>query len=141
MIPRAFSDVLQTKLHKGKAIILIGPRQVGKTTLIRTLLKDKKFLFLDGDDATVVEILSNANTETLRSIISDYKYVFIDEAQRIPHIGLKLKIIVDQIKEVHLISVMKFKNRLQGVNLNTIYFLFLGTNLKTIQDILKLNNN
>lgn len=117
MISRAFIDVLQRKLHKGKAIVLIGPRQVGKTTLIRTLLKDEKFLFLDGDDATVVEILSNANTETLRSIISDYKYVFIDEAQRIPHIGLKLKIIVDQIKEVQVIvsgsSAFDISNEIQ----------------------------
>lgn len=103
MIQREFIKVLQAKLHKGKVIILVGPRQVGKTTLINTLLKDKAFLFLDGDDHSVAEILSNANTETLRSIIGDHKYVFVDEAQRIPNIGLKLKIIVDQIKGVQVI--------------------------------------
>src|SRR5690554_5635354 len=103
MIQREFIKVLQAKLHKGKVIILVGPRQVGKTTLINTLLKDKAFLFLDGDDHSVAEILSNANTETLRSIIGDHKYIFVDEAQRIPNIGLKLKIIVDQIKGVQVI--------------------------------------
>ena len=60
-------------------------------------------MFLDGDDSTTVDILSNANTETLKSIIGNYKYVFIDEVQRIPNIGLKLKIIVDQIKDVQVI--------------------------------------
>jgi predicted AAA+ superfamily ATPase len=90
-------------LHKGKAIVLIGPRQVGKTTLINALLADKTYLFLDGDDHSVSELLSNANTEQLRSIIGNYKYIFIDEAQRIPNIGLKLKIIVDQIRDVQVI--------------------------------------
>jgi predicted AAA+ superfamily ATPase len=82
---------------------LIGPRQVGKTTLINTLLSNLSYLFLDGDDAVVAETLANANTETLKSIIGNYKYVFIDEVQRIPNIGLKLKIMVDQIKEVQVI--------------------------------------
>jgi predicted AAA+ superfamily ATPase len=94
--------VLQ-KLHKGKVIVLIGPRQVGKTTLVNALLKDKEYLFLDGDDNSVSDLLSNANTEQLRSIIGNYKYVFIDEVQRIPNIGLKLKIMVDQIKDVQVI--------------------------------------
>ena len=83
--------------------MLIGPRQVGKTTLINALLADKTYLFLDGDDHSVSELLSNANTEQLRSIIGNYKYIFIDEAQRIPNIGLKLKIIVDQIRDVQVI--------------------------------------
>ncbi len=103
MINRDLTNIVINKLHKGKAIVLIGPRQVGKTTLINALLADKTYLFLDGDDHSVSELLSNANTEQLRSIIGNYKYVFIDEAQRIPNIGLKLKIIVDQIKDVQVI--------------------------------------
>lgn len=103
MIVRDLIDNLQKKLNKGKAIVLIGPRQVGKTTLVQALLKDIPFLFLDGDDSVVAETLANANTEILKSIIGDYKYVFIDEVQRIPNIGLKLKIIIDQIKDVQVI--------------------------------------
>jgi len=103
MISRYLASNLKDKLHKGKVIVLIGPRQVGKTTLINSLLENNSYLFLDGDDNTVVEILSNANTETLKSIIGKYKYVFIDEAQRIPNIGLKLKIMVDQLKDVQVI--------------------------------------
>jgi len=103
MINRNLTAKIKSNLHKGKAIVLIGPRQVGKTTLINTLLSNLPYLFLDGDDAVVAETLANANTETLKSIIGNYKYVFIDEVQRIPNIGLKLKIMVDQIKEVQVI--------------------------------------
>ncbi len=103
MFSRDLTAVVQKRFLKGKVIVLIGPRQVGKTTLIHTLLKNKDYLFLDGDDDSVSEKLANANTENLRSIIGDYKYVFIDEVQRIPNIGLKLKIIVDQIKNVQVI--------------------------------------
>jgi len=103
MITRDLTSIIQKKLNKGKVILLIGPRQVGKTTLINSLLKDIAYLFLDGDDSLVADTLANANTETLKSIIGNYKYVFIDEAQRIPNIGLKLKIMVDQIKDVQVI--------------------------------------
>ena len=103
MIFRDLAANLEAKLHKGKVIVLIGPRQVGKTTLINSILKEKEYLFLDGDDNTVAETLANANTEILKSIIGNHKYVFIDEVQRIPNIGLKLKIIVDQIKDVQVI--------------------------------------
>lgn len=103
MIFRDLAKNLEEKWNKGKVIVLIGPRQVGKTTLINFILKDKDYLFLDGDDNTVADILANANTENLKSIIGNYKYVFIDEVQRIPNIGLKLKIMVDQIKDVQVI--------------------------------------
>ncbi|MCW2117795.1 ATP-binding protein [Flavobacterium sp. 7A] len=103
MIFRDLTRRIKGNLNKGKVVLLIGPRQVGKTTLVNSLLDGIPFLFLDGDDAVVVDTLSNANTETLKSIIGTYKYVFIDEVQRIPNIGLKLKIIVDQIKEVQVI--------------------------------------
>ncbi len=103
MISRDLTSVLIKKMFKGKVIVLIGPRQVGKTTLINTLLANNDYLFLDGDDHSVAEIISSANTEALRNIIGAYKYVFIDEVQRIPEIGLKLKIMVDQIKDVQII--------------------------------------
>ena len=117
MITRSLLGRIKDRLNKGKAIVLVGPRQVGKTTLINALLKDISYLFLDGDDSVVMDTLSGANTETLKSIIREYKYVFIDEVQRIPNIGLKLKIIVDQIKDVQVIvsgsSVLDIHNLTQ----------------------------
>ncbi|PSL05690.1 ATP-binding protein [Cecembia rubra] len=102
---RSIQASIQKKFFSGKAIVLLGPRQVGKTTLIETILRgrEEKFLYLDCDDPTIQHILEHANTETLRTIIADNKIVYIDEAQRISAIGLKSKIIVDQFKHVQLV--------------------------------------
>ncbi len=97
---RSLEQSIRTKLGRGKVIVLIGPRQVGKTTLLQTILKDEKYLFLDGDDPTVRTLLSQANTEQLKTIIGQYETLFIDEAQRIENIGLTIKIITDQFKHV-----------------------------------------
>ena len=102
MYTRIIKESIISKIGKGKAIMLIGPRQVGKTTLIRLLLENQDYLFLDGDDPTVRSLLAGPNTEQLRSIIGKNQIVFIDEAQRINGIGLTLKIIADQFKNVQL---------------------------------------
>lgn len=102
MISRTLTNNIEHKLNKGKAIIIIGPRQVGKTTLIRHFLNKKKYLFLDGDDPTIRKLLKKANTSSLKRIIGNHQIIFIDEAQRIKEIGLSMKIIVDQFKDVQL---------------------------------------
>ena len=103
MIKRILEEKIAQKLDKGKAILVIGPRQVGKTTLITSILENRAHLFLDGDDPTVRNLLTNPNTEQLKSIIGNHTTVFIDEAQRIENIGLTLKIITDQFKNTQLI--------------------------------------
>jgi predicted AAA+ superfamily ATPase len=103
MIKRTLYDIVSKRLFKGKTILIIGPRQVGKTTLIREVLKGQKILFLDGDDPTVRERLTNPNTIELATLIGKDKIVFIDEAQRIENIGLTAKIIHDQFTEIQLI--------------------------------------
>ena len=105
MIKRSLYQNIKSRLFGGKAILLIGPRQVGKTTLITTILKNsgEKYLFLDGDDPTVRDQLDIPNTERIRQIIGPFTTVFIDEAQRISNIGLTSKIIVDQFPEKQLI--------------------------------------
>jgi predicted AAA+ superfamily ATPase len=102
MFPRILENRIREKIGGGKAIVLVGARQVGKTTLIRSILKDVDFLFLDADDPTIRSMLTNPNTEQIRTILSDNKIVFLDEAQRISGIGLTLKIITDQFKDVQL---------------------------------------
>jgi uncharacterized protein len=102
MITRTLECTIKEKENDGKAIVVVGARQVGKTTLLKSILEGKDYLFLDADDPTVRSLLSNPNTEQLRTIIGNYKTVFIDEAQRIPGIGLTLKIIIDQFKDVRL---------------------------------------
>lgn len=100
---RQIEDTISNKLGSGKAIVIIGPRQVGKTTLINKILKNKEFLFLNGDDPTVRQLLNNPNTKQLENIIGLNRYVFIDEAQRIENIGLTSKIITDQLSQVQLL--------------------------------------
>lgn len=100
---RVLKQVIQKRMNDRKIILLIGPRQVGKTTLILELLDGREYLFLDGDDILVRNELKGANTQKIRTIIGTHKLVFIDEAQRIDEIGLTLKIIHDQLKDVKVI--------------------------------------
>jgi len=102
MFQRTLENRIKEKLNSGKAIVVVGARQVGKTTLIKRLLKDIDYLFLDADDPSTRNLLTSPNTEQIRTIIGDYKFIFIDEAQRISGIGLTLKIITDQFKDVQL---------------------------------------
>ena len=116
MYSRILKDIIVKRLWKNKAILLIGPRQVGKTTLIKEIINGQDFLFFDGDDPTVRKLLTLPNTEEIKSIIGKHTIVFIDEAQRIEGIGLTLKIITDQLKNVQLIisgsSSFDLKNEL-----------------------------
>jgi len=103
MFVRNLENSIKVNMFGGKAIVVVGARQVGKTTLIRKILDSYDYLFLDADDPTIRTLLSSPNTEQIRTILADYKIVFIDEAQRIPGIGLTLKIICDQFKNIQLI--------------------------------------
>lgn len=102
MFDRTIENLIKEKINGGKAIVVVGARQVGKTTLLKSILKDKDYLFLDADDPATRNFLQSPTTEQIRTFIGDYKYIFLDEAQRIPGIGLTLKIITDQFKEVQL---------------------------------------
>lgn len=102
MVTRFLQEAIKSKVRTGKAIVLVGARQVGKTTLLKTILNQSPYLFLDGDDPTVRSLLSSPNTEQIRTILADHTTVFLDEAQRIPGIGITLKIITDQFKDVQL---------------------------------------
>jgi predicted AAA+ superfamily ATPase len=103
MFPRLLEDELKARFNKGKAVVLLGPRQVGKTTLIRECLKGRDFLFLDGDDPDVRRTLEGVGFTRLQQIIGTAKWVFIDEAQRIEDVGLIAKMLVDRLAEVQLI--------------------------------------
>ena len=102
MINRILYNSLEKNVKKDKAIVLLGPRQVGKTTLIQEFLKNKDCLFLSGDDPEVRVLLENAGTTKLQAILGNYAWVFIDEAQRIKGIGLTAKLITDNFKKVQL---------------------------------------
>jgi predicted AAA+ superfamily ATPase len=105
-IVRTITSTLQGYLKDQKAIILLGARQVGKTTLMESLSEScqKPILWFHGDDLQTRELLSNTNAINLKSIIGQARTIIIDEAQRIENIGLTLKLIVDQIKTVKILA-------------------------------------
>lgn len=102
MIKRTIQSRIESKIGRGKAIIIVGPRQVGKTTLIKEQLSNQDYQFFNGDDPRIRNLLNSPNTEEIRRLIGNKKIVFIDEGQRINGIGLTLKIITDQFKDVQL---------------------------------------
>jgi len=106
MVRREQTDYAKASLFKGKALLVFGPRQVGKTTFVQNLIADlnKKTLFLNGDESDVLVLFESPNVTKLKNIIGDNEILVIDEAQRITNIGIVLKIIVDQIKSVQVIA-------------------------------------
>lgn len=105
MIQRFLENKIKRKLLTGKAIILLGARQVGKTTLLHMLFNNSEdTIWLNGDETDVQALFKNATSTRLKQIIGTKKYVIIDEAQRILDIGLKLKLITDQIQDVQLVA-------------------------------------
>ncbi|TVQ74192.1 MAG: ATP-binding protein [Balneolaceae bacterium] len=104
MYARTLHAVIEKRIGSGKAIIVTGPRQVGKTTLLTSILGSRPYLFLNGDDPTTRELLTEPDTEQIRAILGTHSRVFIDEAQRIKGIGLTMKIITDQFRKVQLFA-------------------------------------
>lgn len=88
-----------------KAIIIMGPRQVGKSTLLHEMFgASREVLWLNGDEPDIQELFANITSTRLKAIIGNTKFIVIDEAQRIADVGIKLKLITDQIKGVQLIA-------------------------------------
>ena len=100
MIKRDLESEIRSVLGKGKTIVIYGARQVGKTTLLKTIFSDQDgVLWLNGDDQSTQDSLSVASVEPLGELVRGYKTVIIDEAQRIENIGLKLKILHDNFSD------------------------------------------
>jgi len=104
MILRQIEKEINKRLFTGKAIILLGARQTGKTTLLQKIAtKHVNNLWLNADEPEVQAIFENPSATRLNTIFKNKKIVFIDEAQRIKNIGLKLKLITDTNKSLQLI--------------------------------------
>lgn len=104
---RLISEEISKKLFRGKAIILYGARQVGKTTLVKDILastSNNSYLELNCDNPDIREALQNQNQVSLKALIGNNKIIFIDEAQRVENIGLTIKLFVDKMKDVQLIA-------------------------------------
>ena len=85
--------------------MVFGARRVGKTVLVKEILEkiDEPVLSLNGEDINVHDKLAIRSVENYRQILGSYKILYIDEAQKIPEIGLKLKLMIDEIKDLKII--------------------------------------
>jgi predicted AAA+ superfamily ATPase len=106
MIQRIAQSSIQRWLYKGKALVVTGARQVGKTTMLKSMFLNatNEILWLNADETRVRTRLSELDVFSLQNIIGKYKIVIIDEVQRIQNAGLLLKILVDNFKEVQFIA-------------------------------------
>jgi len=104
MVERTLEKTIKNRLNTGKAIVLLGARQVGKTTLLKTIFgSSTEVLWLNGDELDVQALFETISATRLKTIFGNKKIIVIDEAQRIKDIGLRMKLITDEIPEVQLI--------------------------------------
>lgn len=102
---RDLSDNIIKKLQSNKVVIVFGARRVGKTVLVKEVLDKIKepVLSLNGEDINVHDKLAIRSVENYKQILGSYKLLYIDEAQKIPEIGLKLKLMIDEIEDLKII--------------------------------------
>lgn len=107
-IKRQAFNLLKQKLQENKVILLYGPRRVGKTTLLKELIKnlenEENIKFVSGEDLVIQKELSSQSIEKLRSFIGNTSLLIVDEAHKIPGIGLNLKLIVDHFPKIKVIA-------------------------------------
>jgi predicted AAA+ superfamily ATPase len=105
MIKRIIYDKIDESFKNYKIIVLNGPRQAGKTTLVKEYISKSSFKskYVTGDDVRVEEVFSSRNLDTIKDFVYGYDLVVIDEAQRIKNIGLSLKLAVDNIENIKFI--------------------------------------
>jgi len=105
-IPRLLLPSLQESLLPGKVVALYGPRQVGKTTLALDLIERSPYRarYISADELLYREALASQSRQTLGELLGDAELLVIDEAQRVPNIGLNLKILVDSFRHARILA-------------------------------------
>ncbi len=104
-IHRHYAD-LGPFLKPNKVLVLYGPRQVGKTTLLRDYLATSpwKYRLDSGEDVRIQEILESRDFRAIKEYAAGYELLAIDEAQKVRRISESLKILVDQVPGIRLIA-------------------------------------
>jgi len=102
---RELSENILRKLQANKVVIVFGARRVGKTVLVKEILNkiDEPALTLNGEDINVHDKLAIRSIENYKQILGSNKLLYIDEAQKIPDIGQKLKLMIDEIPDLKII--------------------------------------
>ncbi len=106
MYSRLQIQTLKSWFFKQKVLVLIGARQVGKSTMLNNMLQNmgQQYVVLNGEESHIKKLFEEPSVEKLKQIVGDNKIVLIDEAQQIANIGLCLKLLIDNIKDVQFIA-------------------------------------
>jgi predicted AAA+ superfamily ATPase len=117
MFNRTLHKIINTKLYQGKAIIIIGARQTGKTTIAKNIATafEEEALYLNTDENNIRHALTNVSVIALKQILGKAKFVLIDEAQRIVDVGITLKLIVDNFPHIQLLVTGSYSLELMSV--------------------------
>ena len=105
-IRRIMQKQIESRMQAQKVMLLFGARRVGKTFLLKQIVEDfsGKSLVLNGEDADSAAMLEPVSIANYRHVFQDVKLLAIDEAQHIPDIGRKLKLIVDEVPDIRVIA-------------------------------------
>lgn len=114
-LPRNYQN-MNDFLEPNKVLVIYGPRQVGKTTLLQEYLSktNLKYKLDSGDNIKTQQIIGSQDFNQILSYLQGYDLYAIDEAQRIPGVGMGLKIIVDQIPNIKVIATGSSSFELSG---------------------------
>jgi len=105
LIPRFYNN-LEQYVQPGRVLVIYGPRRVGKSTLLLYYFSQQKCkkTLVSGDDFQIQEILGSQSNTSISRLVGNSELFVIDEAQRVPHIGLGLKIMVDSHPDLKVIA-------------------------------------
>jgi len=105
LIKRSIKKQIISSFFQGKVAILYGPRQVGKTTLVKQILDEfPEGLYLNCEILSVNQVLSRPEPAALKNYFGDSKLIVLDEAQKVPNIGLVLKVLVDTYPDLQILA-------------------------------------
>ena len=122
MIERTLKDEVKAKFYKGKAVMIYGPRQVGKTTLVKELIKSEGLepVYLTGDDDDDKAVFEKVTLARWTQILGSRKSIFIDEGQKIPNLSRSVKLLLDNRDDVLVIITGSSSFKLKALSEETL---------------------
>lgn len=150
-ISRSIESLLYSRIQANRALVLLGARRVGKTQLLRKLQErvKEKTLFLNGDDVQTHSLLAERSTANYKRLLGDCRFLIIDEAQEIPDIGKKMKLMIDTIKGLKIVasgsSAFELNNQIGEPLVGRMFTLHLfplaQTEFATIENVVQTRGN